>query len=115
MRRVIALAVGLALALTSMALAVTSGTYTGTSSQKLGGVHYPISFRVSGSKITGGVYKANYHGHAGCSAASDGTNRWGQGIKGGRAVKITHGKFNANDRIYPGDYLKLSGSSPGAR
>ena len=111
MRRIIALAAGLALALTGVALAATNGTYTGTTSQAQAGVHDPISFGVSGGKIRDGVYRAKYGGHAGCAGVFQ--TRWGQGVKGGSAIKITNGKFNANDRIAPYDYLKISGKFTG--
>ncbi len=116
MRRMIVLAVGFALALpgAAIAAAVASGDYAGTSSQSGAGAHYLFRLVVAGGKITGGVYKANYRGHTGCSSYSGSPTRWGQGIKGGKAVKITNGKFSASDRIAPADYLNISGKFVGS-
>ncbi len=114
MRRIIALAAGLALALTGVAMAATGGSYTGTTSQAHAGVHYPIRFSVSGTNITGGLYGANYGGHAGCSVSNGVFTRWGRGIKGGSAVKIKNNNtFSANVRIAPADYLKIHGKFTG--
>lgn len=117
MRRMVVLAVGVALALpgAAIAAAVASGEYAGASSQSGAAGHYAFDLTVSGGKITRGVYTANYTGHAGCSSDSGTRTVWGRGIKGGRAIAITNGKFSARDPIYGRtDILKISGKFAGS-
>ncbi len=112
---VVVVAVGCALALPSatLAAAVANGEYSGTSSQSGATGHYAFGLDVSGAKITRGDYTANYKGNSACVRDSGVRTIWGQGIKGGKAVTIKNGKFSANDRIYAGDYLKISGKFVG--
>jgi hypothetical protein len=105
--RVAALTVLVALAMTGLAAAATSGTYTGKSTQK--GKSYKFGLKVSGGKVVG---------LAGAASASCGFIYATAKAPLALSVPIHHNSFNASIPIKKGlakgSVLTLSGSFKGS-
>jgi hypothetical protein len=101
--RVAALTVIVVLALTGIAVAASSGTYTGTSTQQ--GKSYPFGLKVNGGKIVA---------LAGAASAKCGIVYATKKKPFSLSVPIRHNSFNANIKLNSGpakgSVLTLSGS-----
>ncbi|MEO6857516.1 MAG: hypothetical protein ABI323_02880 [Solirubrobacteraceae bacterium] len=98
-RRIAMLAVTGLVALAGVAIAAPSGTYSGTTSQKLGGKPDSISLTVSHGSLTRAVFVARLpHGPASCANSQGGTFTMNRG-----RLKINkHGKFSGKLTFHGG-------------
>jgi hypothetical protein len=85
---------GLALALASVALAVKSGVWDGTTNQTYAGGAMPFSLEVAHNKVTVIYFGADFTGSAAGCANSDSPDAQRLDVnRGFRGFKIKHGKF----------------------